>query len=362
MRAFLLGSVALLGAASMAEAGRLDRSGQSILAIFETGDYAELSFGVAKPDVQGTAIAPLGGFGSGDMAADTLSFGMAIKTELRDGLDIGLILDEPFGADVAYPTGTGYFAQGTTAEFNTQALTAVAKYRLPSNVSLLGGLRYQTMSAEATVPFVAGYSATTDSDGALGYVLGVAYEKPEIALRVALTYNSAIDHELDTIDGSLLGGGASVTEISSPQSLTLDFQSGVAKDTLVFGSVRWVDWSEFEIDPASYPPADPLVSYDDDTVTWTLGVGRRFNENWSAAVSLGYEKASGGFSANLGPSDGFKSIGIGATYTMDNVKITGGLRYLDLGDTDTSLNGVTTAATFRDNSAIAFGMKLGISF
>jgi long-chain fatty acid transport protein len=351
------GLVAVIG--TSASAGGVDRSGQSILAIFEKGDYAELSFGAIQPSVSGIAVPVLGGFSSGDMADDYFSVGTAVKTQLRNGLDLALILDQPFGANVVYPSGTGYFAQGTTADLRTTALTGVLKYTLPSNMSVFGGLRYQTLSAKASVPFVAAYTADGGADDGLGYLVGVAYEKPEIALRVALTYNSRIEHNLETVE---FGALDTMTEIVTPQSLNLEFQSGVAKDTLVFGSIRWVDWTSFVIDPPAYPVASPLVSYDSDTVSYALGVGRRINDTWSAALTLGYEAPVGGYSANLGPTDGYKSIGLGATYTKGPIKVTGGIRYVDVGKTQTTLSGASAASNFDNNHAVAVGIKVGYSF
>lgn len=361
-----LGALALTTAA--AHAGGIDRSGQSILAIFEKGDYAELSFGRVSPSVSGNATAPYGGFASGDMAGDYNQIGMAVKTDLSERLAFALILDQPFGADVDYPAGTNYYAQGSTATLTTTALTGVLKYTTASNVSVYGGLRYETMSAEASVPFVASYTAESNSSSAVGYLVGVAYEKPEIALRVALTYNSKISHDFDVDETSLFTGGgvlSSTTEVNSPQSINLDFQSGVAKDTLVFGSIRWVDWSEFEIAPDHYgvlTSGGKLVSYDSDTVTYSLGVGRRFNEHWAGAVSIGYEAPTGGYASNLGPTDGKKSITIGATYTKDNLKISGGVSYVVIGDAETTLNDVIASGDFTDNSAVGVGFRIGYSF
>lgn len=359
----ILGSAGVIAlCAGGAMAGGIDRSGQFIGVIFEKGDYTELTFGAISPSVSGTttAFAP-GGAGrvSGDMAPSYNQLGMAVKTSINDKLDVALIFDQPFGANVAYPTGTGYYAQGTTAELKTSALTLLGKYSFPSNVSLIAGLRYQTFSAEASVPFIGGYTAVGENDSGVGYLVGVAYEKPEIALRVALTYNSKIKHSLTTTE---FGAAISQTELETPQSVNLEFQSGIAKDTLIFGSIRWVDWSAFSIDPALYPPPTALVSYSGDYTTYALGVGRRFSENWSGAVTLGYEKPLGGFSSNLGPTDGMKSIGIGATYTRDNMKITGGVRYVDIGDAQPTLGGGVPSANFNDNSAVAVGLKISYSF
>lgn len=353
----LLGALALT--TTSAYAGGIDRSGQSIGVIFETGNYAELSFGRVAPKVSGNATATYGGFASGDMAGDYSQFSMAVKGKLNDSLDYAIILDQPFGANVSYPAGTGYYAGGSTAELKTYATTAILKYRTSNNISVYGGLRYESMSAKASVPFVGGYTVSSNTAGDFGYLVGVAYEKPEIALRVALTYNSKISHNFNTLEFGALAG---TTTVDSPQSVNLEFQSGVAKDTLVFGSIRWVNWSNFVIDPTNYPPPAPLVSYDNDTITYTLGVGRRFNENWSGAVSLGFEKQDGGFASNLGPTDGKTSLTVGVSYTKDNMKISGGISYVKIGNAQTTLNGVTASGDFTGNSAIGVGIKVGYTF
>lgn len=353
--------------ATAATAGGLDRSGQSVGVIFETGNYAEFSFGAVNPQVTGTAAPVLGGFSSGDMAGNYNQVSGAVKFSLGQNLDAAVIIDQPFGANVAYPVlalpPAVYYAAGSVAILNTTAITGVLKYRTPSNISVFGGLRYETMDAKATVPFVVGYNVTGERDGALGYLVGVAFEKPEIALRVALTYNSKIKHELATSEtSSLFPTLTSITSVNSPQSVNLEAQSGIAKDTLLFGSIRWVDWSSFEIDPANYPPADPLVSYGGDIMTYTLGVGRRLNENWAVAASINYDTAIGGFSSNLGPTDGKRGLTLGATYTKDNFKITGGVSYVKLGDTQTTLDDTNAAADFNGNRAIGVGIKVGFTF
>ena len=129
--------------------------------------------------------------------------------------------------------------------------------------------------------------------------------------------------------------------------------------------MRWTDWSSFEIAPAVYgglTGGGKLLSYQDDVYTYSLGVGRRLSETWSVAASVGYEKSNGGFASNLGPTDGNKSLALAATYTRDNMKVTTGIRYVNIGDADTTLNGTNAASNFRDNDAVAIGVKVGFSF
>lgn len=358
----------LAGAASSAFAGGIDRSGQSVAIIFEQGNYAEFSIGGVNPDVAGTTLNPALGTASGDMAPGYGVFGAGYKHRFSDTLDAAIIFDQPFGADVGYPIAT-YFAAGSTATLDANAITGVLKYKLPSNVSIYGGVRYQTIKADATIPFVAGYSGVADRDGGVGYLVGAAWEKPEIALRVALTYNSSIDHTFDTTESStaLPTIVRATTDVETPESVNLEFQTGIAADTLLFGSVRWVHWTQFDLAPTAYQTITggaSIVSYDANTTTWTLGLGRKFNETWSGAVTLGYEASSDadGLSSNLGPTDGFWSVGLGGSYTHENMKITAGLRYIDIGDAQTRVGAIAPATDFKDNSGVAAGLKVGFNF
>lgn len=364
MKRITTAAAMLAATTSLATAGGIDRSGQNIGVIFEQGNYAEFSYGSVSPTVTGTgsAFSPTPGGASGNMSPDYSVVGLAYKHQFTDKLSFSLIFDQPFGADVAYPAAP-YFATGSTATLKSNALTGLLRYKFDDNWSVHGGLRYQSLQAVASIPFIGGYTANAAKDYGVGLVAGAAYERPDIALRVALTYSSEISHSLAT---SEFGGAVvSTTSVETPQSVNLDFQTGIMADTLLFGSVRWVDWSDFDISPVGYAGATggaSLVSYANDTWTYNIGIGRRFNENWSGAVSLGYEKSNGGFASNLGPTDGNTSIGLGGSYTNGGMKITGGVRYIKIGDAQTTLGGGVAASNFTDNKAVAFGLKVGYSF
>ena len=367
MKRILTTAAAMAAMASTAQSGGVERSTQSVAILFEEGRYAEFSMGYFSPDVSGSLLAPVGPFPAGSASGNMLSGSTALsfgyKAALNEKLDLAIIIDEPIGAKVRYPGAFGAFPYplaGTSADLTSDAITALLRYKLPSNFSVYGGLRYQTVKGVVSIPFVGapgpGYTLETNHDSELGYVVGFAWENPEIAARVALTYNSAITHTLDSVEtGPTPVIGTFDTEV--PQSVNLEFQTGVATDTLLFGSIRWVDWSVFEIDPPGYPLPSALVSYPKDRTTYNLGLGRRFNDSWSGAVTLGYEASDGEITGNLGPTDGFASVGVAATYTLDNMKITGGLRYVDIGDTVTSLG-----SNFVDNSGIGVGFRIGYTF
>jgi len=73
-------------------------------------------------------------------------------------------------------------------------------------------------------------------------------------------------------------------------------------------------------------------------------------------VSVAHEPSGGTPVGNLGPTDGRTSVGLGGTYTSGNMKVTGGLQYIMIGDATT-----TIGAQFDDNTALAFGLKLGFT-
>jgi long-subunit fatty acid transport protein len=333
MRKFGMAASLLALSAGAAAAGGIDRSRLSYGALFEPGTYVELGITNVSPDVSGTYVPLLGGGSTGDMAGPFQGLSFAYKRDLNDQLALGIFLNMPYSADANYTAGP---YTGLRAEWTSHQIAAILKYKATDKVSVYGGLRYVRSSADIFIPQAlfggvpGGYTATGDNDEQLGYLVGVAYEIPDIALRVALTYESGVTHEFDTTETSLAFGAAnpirSVTEVEMPQSVALDFQTGIAKDTLLFGSVRWSEWSVWEVAPAGYDgavspgtPGDAITGFDNDVTTWQLGVGRRINENFSVFARASYEKSNGGVASRLAPTDGSRSFGIGGTYTRDNV-------------------------------------------
>ncbi len=205
------------------------------------------------------------------------------------------------------------------------------------------------------------YTLKTSTETGVGYVVGVAWEKPETGARVALTYNSKIEYDFSATEWGkaptqlkLWGNITPTTDkfkTTVPESINLEFQTGIAKDTLLTGSVRWVHWTQFDITPPAYSETYkyhcsrtcrqkkfPIVSYERNSTTLNIGVDHRFNDQWSGAVIFGYEPHKGLRTNEWRPTDGFKSATLAASYqASDKIKITAGISYVDIGDavTDT---------------------------
>ncbi|MFS4583259.1 OmpP1/FadL family transporter [Phaeobacter sp. C3_T13_0] len=367
MKRYLATSAVLALASGSAMASGLDRTGQPIGIIFEEGTYAEFSIATTSADVSGNDRTALNPFGSatGDVGDRFNMFSAGYKRDINDQLSFAVIFDQPWGVDIAYPVGNSLLLGGTTAEANSNAITALLRYKFNDRFSIHGGLRYQEIDGEinlaggayAAIPGGT-YNVRVNKDGAFGWVAGIAYEIPDIALRAALTYSSEITHNFDTNE-NLSPGVTTSAETKTPQSVNFDFQTGIATDTLLFANVRWAEHSVTDLIPTTL--GRDLIDLD-DSVTYTIGVGRKFNENWSGSLAFIYEDVDGDDRVSpLAPTQGMEAIRLGVQYQQDKMKISAGIRYTKLGDAVASPGGVPVA-NFRDNDAVSFGLKVGYSF
>ncbi|WIY24894.1 OmpP1/FadL family transporter [Parasedimentitalea psychrophila] len=368
MKNYLATSAALALISGAASAGGIDRSGQGVNILFEDGTYVQMSYSHVSPDVNGS---PPAGFPfASNNVAQSYSYGsFGYKQKLTDRLDAAIIIDQPFGAHVLYADGpfssAGPLPYNAMAEIDSHAITGLLQYNFDGGFSVHGGFR--ALTVDGTINSGDGkLNASSDYD--FGGVIGVAYEKPDIALRVALTYSSAITAGFSSSQEQLVSPAPAyistnpIFDLEFPESVNLDFQTGIAKDTLLFGSVRWVGWGGFSLVTPGAAGDIEWVNFDDDTITYEIGIGRQITDKLSLAVSLGFEEPGTRPSTTaLAPTTGSTSIGLGGTYqATDKLSISGGVRYVVPGDQ--YVNSDAGPILFEDSSAIAVGLRLGYSF
>ena len=162
--AILLG---LLPTTSVFAAG-LDRSGQSIQAFLQPGNYAEAAITVIDPDVKGQAINQQN---VNDMADDYYFPSAAIKVQATDKISLGLIYDQPYGADAQYGLENPVFSQngqGTKVEVRTENLTGLIGYQPTKNWNFYAGPVWQTVEADIALRGMAyknsGYNIKVDKE------------------------------------------------------------------------------------------------------------------------------------------------------------------------------------------------------
>jgi long-chain fatty acid transport protein len=406
--AMILATVPMTGAFAAA----MDRSGQSIAAFLQPGNYAEAGISVLDPSVSGTAspITTLTGTTipsapTGDMASDYYFPSAALKLQVTDNFSFGLLYDQPFGAEAEYKNQSAAFnptgADGTQAEVTTENLTFLFGFQPNENWNFYAGPVYQNAKGNvslrgAAYSLLSGYDAEMKKDGELGWIAGLAYQIPEIALKASLTYRSEIEHNLATTEstpGIALAGIPALTniqvgdtQVTTPQSVNLDFQTGIMADTVAFANIRWVDWSDFSIRPPAFgttldrlaaaaPLAGPLgpalarleggnlVEYNEEQWSATVGVGRKFNEKWAGNVSVGWDSGVDNPVTTLGPTEGYWNVGLGLQFSPTPATfIAGGVKYFWLGDATALTVANPNVGEFEDNHALGYGLKMGYRF
>ena len=434
-------AIATLSVASVTNAAGLDRSGQDVTAFFQDGTYAEAVYTYIDADVSGYDSANVNpgqndyerGDKTGDIAESYDFFRYGVKTDINDTFSVGVLYDEPFGAAAEYtqsnfvasnnpqasggelvgdgvdPQTAGAIAlaeastagENTNVEVRSQSLTGILgmKFGANKNFQIYGGPVAQRIQSETKLRGLAygpasGYTSNSNPDMDYGYIAGIAYSKPEIALKAALTYRSEIDHDIDIsenypIAGILAQGAAlqqgatpaqaaaigaaaanrnSNYEITTPKSVNFDFQTGINPTTLATAKVRWVPWSDFAITPPLYndvskrnygPDGLDLVEYEDDQWQVELGLAKRVAPALAISGTVGWDSGAGDPTTSLGPVDGYYSVGLGAKYNVtENWAVSAGGKYLWFGDAKGRLPSGKIVGDFQDNDGYIAGLKL----
>ncbi|WP_112809761.1 OmpP1/FadL family transporter [Ensifer sp.] len=347
--------------ASAAHAGGLERGGYNIDLLFDPSDYAvEATTTYVNPqrelknvrDTDTTSAVPLPGTtpgltGGGNLNSRPNSVGetesywvprVGIKARFGDDIDCMADYSQPWGAH----TKPGLNWAGANSNIETKVKSdnyaATCSYKFDmgqGQFRLIGGVFYQEVGGfkerlvqdftGSGVPFSGIGRLDLQGDG-WGWRAGVGYEIPEYAVRASLVYNSAVD--LDNLAGTIdlrnARGPAPVNFYgvtgfaSMPDSLELKVQSGIAPGWVAFGSVKWTDWSQLQVlkfcPSSGGTVAQPCTSLDllyRDGWTISGGVGHKFNDQWSGAVSLTWDR---GTSHGYGTQSDTWSLGTGVAY------------------------------------------------
>ncbi len=313
-------------------AGGLERGGYNIDQLFDTSRFTmDTAATFVAPqrklkNVVDTNPSPLTGGGNlnglPNSADDSESYWVpriGFKAGLTDDIDCLADYSQPWGAHTK--PGANWAGANenieTKVRSNNYALTCSYKFDVgQGQLRLIGGGFYQELSGFKERQVLPGNVLGTgvgrlDLEGnGWGWRAGVAYEIPEYALRASLVYNSAV--KLNDITGTLdvsqvAALGNSVVGVygaqDMPDSLELKFQSGIAPDWLALGSVKWTDWSQFTTIPfycrtavtnlcvAGGRGTSLDLGYRDG---WTVsgGIGHKFNDQWSGAVTVTWDRGT----------------------------------------------------------------------
>lgn len=267
---------------------------------------------------------------------------------------------QPYGADSENQGPARFYIASQQIEtFELGATCSVGFDVGRGRAYAIGGVFYESLRYQQARDFNAfpiagaalgagpGLSTIDVTSDDVGFRLGAAYEIPEIALKAQVLYRSETEHAVEGrfdnvpfagIFGSraqALGQQAAAAFMAGdialgqelqaqaqqqqafaitsflgnirsarafgnatlPRQLELNVQSGVAPGTLVFGSVKWTDWSVVQeidlLDGISNAPFTEFTGNFRDGYTVTLGVGRAFTEELAGSLSVTYDRGVG---------------------------------------------------------------------
>ncbi|MDQ9037268.1 long-chain fatty acid transporter [Acinetobacter seifertii] len=442
---------------SILHAAAFDKTGQSVSAFLQSGNYFEASLGVSDAEVKGNESGTNSTHHSiSDIAKSDYRQTAALKFQLTPQYSFGILYDQPFGADTEY-TGvnsfvatpkdmvmipgittstladatSGHISSGNTkAQLDIQNFSLIVGYQPNKNWNFFVGPVYETFKSNVSLrgnvySLYNGYDFKSETVGDWGWLAGLAYQIPEKNSRVSITYRSAINHHVNATENVPLvdmlttqqgrdfvsqhldymisigqmteqkknhlnqiiselpnNKGTDKTNFKSPYSVNLEFQTKLFEGTSLFGGLRWVNWSDFGLQPYRFgeiskvvgglstpnrPDGFDLVRYLNDQWTVNLGIGQSFSQKWLGSISVGWDSGAGDKVSTAGPVKGYYNLGIGAQYSPSpQYFISSSLKYYWLGDAKGQLGAQAGSdyyvEDFKDNHSIGYGLKIGYKF
>jgi long-chain fatty acid transport protein len=403
-------SLALSGGILTAHAGGLERSSQDFDILFEDGNVVETGATFVTPqrklkNIRGNPfpVNPVPDQNLGKPFDTEVDEGksywvpkVSAKFQLTDDLACAAQYRQPWGIDTDSGINNARMFGAIKQKISSNDYGLNCSYRFAAGdkgfFRILGGVSYQELKGEQTKvsalnksPLLFGNSRLDVDDKAFGWRLGAAYEIPEIALRAIIVYQSKVSYDLngtvgvDPIGFSQFSSTPVSGSVATPQSIEFKFQTGIAPDWLALGSVKWTDWKSITkvsfLNDGSTPflgkiPVGSEVTsldlyYKDG---WTLmgGVGHKFNDKWSGAATLTWDR---GTTTGLTSQTDIWLLGLGANYKATEhleFRLAGAVGILTSGTLDNTLavkNGGSDTGSKADfGTDVVGGMTLSAKY
>lgn len=433
---------AAIVAATPAMAGGFDNSSRSFDIIYGDNNVITTSYGQTSAPMKAKIQQEAGSssvVNSGEIVDDFKRPQLGVRYHLAENITCATQYEIPFKAGVAYNDDSlAYVDSQNSAKsapistsYDSKSLTVACGYDLAlskGSMKFFGGPKIQEINGsfdEDITPFnsAANDNLIVELDGGteVGYILGLAYEIPEIALRASILYHSQIDYTgtgtnktfLPLSQLSALGANLpdqivttdARTKTFTPQTVELGLQSGIAENTLAFLKLRWSEYSKLTslnikgdesvqvLDGSGNPNAtlgqlnqvakangitslDELINpevdmFSNDTLDYSFGLGHRLSDKLTLGTSFSGSVKMGGKSSDTPvgadstslrlPGDTSHTISIGGEYAViPKLKVSGGLGYTFVDEYRVETVSGSYRAEFSKTEATSF--QLGLTY
>jgi long-subunit fatty acid transport protein len=167
--------------------------------------------------------------------------------------------------------------------------------------------------------------------------------------------------------------GAVAATLKTPEMITLNFQSGVAADTLLTASIHQAKWKSAQVNvgvttsspvsSASIDTAAAVSSDFSDSTKYSIGLARKFSKTISGSISYSQEDGSGSTSTStFSMSNGSQSINAGFRYGFEVFDLSVGVSQTMFKDVTVDVNALTSPIEYKNNTATTVGIKLSTNF
>ena len=273
-------------------------------------------------------------------------FSAAFKSSYSENISYAFEMYEPMAVTLQYPSGV-------KAQLRSQALSLTGKYNFSdSGFGIVAGARQLTIK-RSTVNIGAALGnadVVTTPDSGIGYMAGISYEVPAIALKVLLTQAPGIDID---VPATVVGSGT----VSQPTFTTLEFETGIAEDTLLYGSIHQGEHASAQV---KLKGVGAISSFEDGE-KYNIGIGRKFNDKLSGSLSYTTEEGTSATGTSLlSPTNGTDTYSLGLNYSTETTDITFGYAMSVYGDKAVTqlIGGNPFTGNFKNNDATTVGLRI----
>ena len=346
MTNFRSGSIQLQGGASEFKSWVPDAEASvdttAIMAAYSVNENIDVLFGLSNDRLSDTTVTTMNGTyniqgGSANRAVLGASYAIP---------DIALRVSATYMPSASLTVGSSFSETSLPATTST-GVDVSATTGIPTTYGDLASFTAKFGPTATGAAILANALPTVDVDGeAVTFPTGVTAH-----MALAGTVNPVASYD---------------SKVGLPETVILDFQTGIAADTLLFGSVYHAKWGDAQIVSDTGSAATKISTKFEDSTKYTLGLGRKINDQLSISATYAQEDGTGALNSSpFTVSNGTKSIALGARYTQGNMTISDGVNMTEVGGVKITSNGKETGtfiAEYGTNRVTAFGLKIAFAF